>query len=508
MLSIFATTEYLSEINRLIATEHRLSELVKVFDLLETQPSQNGNSLVVDSRGISHPLDWHNDRPPYLLPEAFSFDGANFLGLVFDKLGNGEKAYAYFNEKLMLRSELGLMNQLQFGYQITKTQIEDWEKQVDPNNNFEQYRLHHNKAVIGQYGFLEAPMSFEEVREHFLQAVKKAPHPEWAAFTIRQYATLLIDSGAPGEAVPLLNEVLDQDISKEAQFSLKAVLTNGWMEQLSVPYDPELLEKLKNTLWETLQYFETNGRKAEAGLLLLDAAQIANISNSFSESLGYLNKAVSIFEEEELEELTGNAQLRKGTLLYTWAQNGNPQFFKPAIESYQQALKVFRQDVAADVFADIHHHLAVLYAEMPTEHKKKSIWAGVASTSFQEALQFFNKDQYPYQYGMICNNYGNALMKFPLAVHSDNYEKALFYYQEALSVRTPDFPYERAITLLNFLEASWKVSNDSETFNRDRFEDMYNKVREVKSLVSEPKMLEEADRHLALLTELEQVVSK
>ena len=246
----------------------------------------------------------------------------------------------------------------------------------------------------------------------------------------------------------------------------------------------------------------------ETGLLLLDAAHIANLSESFSESLGYASRAIKIFEAEELKELAGNAHYRKGTLLYTWAQKGNPQFFKPAIESYQEALKVFTKEVTPDVFADIHHNLGVLYTDMPSDHKKKSIWAGVAVASFDEALAFYTKNNYPYQYGMICNNYGNAFTKFPQAVLTDNHEKALFYYQEALDVRTAEYPYERAITLLNFLEASWDVGNDPDTFNEKRYEDMVAKAKEVKTLVEDAEMLSEADKHLNLLQELKQAVLK
>ncbi|MEN0050876.1 MAG: hypothetical protein AAF806_27660 [Bacteroidota bacterium] len=272
-----------------------------------------------------------------------------------------------------------------------------------------------------------------------------------------------------------------------------------------MPYEQELFEKLKSTLWEVLEYYEQTNRTVELGLILLDAAHIANISESFTESLGYATRAIKIFEAEKLEELTGNAHYRKGTLLYTWAQNGNPQFFKPAIESYQEALKIFTKENAPDVFADIHHNLGVLYTDMPSNHRRKSIWAGIAVSSFQEALSFYTKMQYPYQYGMICNNYGNAFTKFPQAIHTDNYEKALFYYQEALDVRTSNYPYERTITLLNFLEASWNVGNDPERFNKERYEDMLAKALEIKNLVNEEELLQEAEKHLEMLNSLKEL---
>ena len=100
------------------------------------------------------------------------------------------------------------------------------------------------------------------------------------------------------------------------------------------------------------------------------------------------------------------------------------------------------------------------------------------------------------------------LLKFPQAVLSDNFEKSLFYYQEALDVRTTAYPYERVITLLNFLEASWNVGNDAEAFNEQRYLDMFAKAKEVKTLIDEPSMLEEADKHLGLLAQLKESLAK
>lgn len=102
--------------------------------------------------------------------------------------------------------------------------------------------------------------------------------------------------------------------------------------------------KIKQTLWEVLQYYERGQNYIQTALLLIDASQIANYSDSFSESLGYISRAVQLLEQENVPELVANAQYRKATLLYTWAQNGNPQFFRPAMDAYQQAVKVFTKE--------------------------------------------------------------------------------------------------------------------------------------------------------------------
>jgi hypothetical protein len=503
MLSIFATTEYHAQLKEFISREDRLDELVDVVDFLEKRPIPSANSILIKNGEIGFSLDWENIQPPFLLPEEIELTEANLLGIVFAKLNNYEKAYEYLHQNNpSLFKELDFINRLQQGFSISPDELN---AHYTP---FEEFRLMHNNAVLRHYASTADDFDLKKTAYFYEEAIRSAPTDEHGAFTARQYALFCIDLEQADYAVHILEDASTQELSKEAKTEVNHTLCQAWLLQLTKPYDTALLEKLKSTLWEVLQAYEKSDRKIETGLILLDAAYIANISESFTESLGYATRAVKIFESENLQELAGNAYYRKGTLLYTWAQNGNPQFFKPAIESYQEALKIFTKDAAPNVFADIHHNLGVLYTDMPTESKKKSIWAGVAVSSFDEALSFYTKDQYPYQYGMICNNYGNAFTKFPQAVLTDNHEKALFYYREALDVRTPEYPYERAITLLNFLEASWDVGNDPDTFNEERYEDMVAKANEVKNLVEDAEMIGEADKHLKLLKELKQAVVK
>lgn len=501
MLSVYTTTDLIPAINTIIQTEDRLEELVTVLDKKDFDISKSQLQFIVDENGIQQTLDWQNTTPPYLLPKNIELTNSNLLGLIFYYLGNTEKAWNYLNENPALQNELSLMSRLQYGYEIKHAELLNQD-----DSDFNTYRAAHNKAVIQQYGFMDTPPEFTPITDDYERAIATATDETYQAFTSKHFATFLIDAGAVDRATTILEAIKNKDIPEVAAYDIKYAMTNIWMNQLTVPYDEKLLSELKETLWEVLQYYEASERHAEVGLLLLDAAHIANISESFSESLGYVTRAIKIFEAEQLTELAANAHLRKGTLLYTWAQNGNPQFFKPSIESYQEALKTFTKEAAPDIFADVHHHLGVLYTDMPKDMAKAGIWAGVAFSSFNEALEFYNKTDYPYQYGMISNNFGNAFTKFPQAVLTDNYEKSLFYYQEALDVRTPDYPYERAITLLNYLEASWEVGNNPETFNQERYDDMLKKAEEIKTLVDDKEMLEEADRHLALLAQLKQSV--
>ncbi|MEM6963146.1 MAG: hypothetical protein AAF573_00180 [Bacteroidota bacterium] len=502
MLLIFATTEHHSKINAMINREERLHELVQVLDILENRPVPDAHSILIKKGEIAFPLDWRNLQPPFLLPEEIELNAANLLGIIFSKLNNYEKSFEYLQRSNpSLFKELDFINRLQQGIPVNPEEL------ISQYSPYEEYRLMHNNAILRHYAATPENFDLDKTIYFYEEALRSATSDEHQAFTAKQLALLLIDLQQPSKAAEVIENVMQSQLTKEANMELRHTLCQIWLQQLTVPYDQELLKKLKSTLWEVLQSYEASGRNIETGLLLLDAAHIANISESFSESLGYATRAIRIFEAENLRELAGNAHYRKGTLLYTWAQNGNPQFFKPAIESYQEALKVFTKEMTPGVFADIHHNLGVLYTDMPTDHKKKSIWAGIAVSSFDQALAFYAKEKYPYQYGMICNNYGNAFTKFPQAVLTDNHEKALFYYQEALDVRTSAYPYEKAITLLNFLEASWDVGNDPDSFNEERYEDMIAKANEVKTLVDNEEMLAEADKHLKLLEKLKATVT-
>ena len=110
---------------------------------------------------------------------------------------------------------------------------------------------------------------------------------------------------------------------------------------------------------------------------------------------------------------------------------------------------------------------------------------------------------------MVANNYANALLKYPPAKTGDNSEKAVYYYLEALEIRdAQQFPTERAHTILNYLEACWRVHNVNKTMERARYKDMLAKAREIKELVTDQELLAQAQEHLDRLSELSVAIMK
>jgi tetratricopeptide (TPR) repeat protein len=361
-----------------------------------------------------------------------------------------------------------------------------------------------NHAVCLHYGTQENPPSLEQLMDAYEQAILMATEPVQQAYTVVQMATVLTDSGMAENAVEVITRALQQPgLDTHALHALKWQRCQAWLQLLQVPYDMPMLEQLKNELWEVLQYFETFHRTTEQGLLLVEAAHIANISESFAEALGYINRAITFLEQDGYPELVANAQLKKGILLYTWAQKAQPQFYRPAKDALLAALQVFTRETAPDVFADIHHYLGIIYSEIPDEVQKKSVWAGVSVSSFQEALQFFNKVDYPYEFAQICNHFGNAFTKYPAAALGDNFEKALNWYKEALDVRTAEaYPLERCLTLSNYLDAAWKAGNPGDGYSEGRWNDMWEKAQELKALSTDEGLRKEAQGWLDALVKV------
>jgi tetratricopeptide (TPR) repeat protein len=503
MLFVYAQGEWMAAAQAFIDGEPRLDEWVSLRDAARFEPEPSAWHMVLDpKRGIGCPLDWHNVMPPYLLPEELPFSRETFLGLIYARLGNMARARELLQAHPVLLDELEILDCLREGLPVPAGRLSAG---FSP---FDEYRLYHNKALLLHYACTEADFNPDEAAYFYQEALGAAPNAEFHAFTARQFAVFLLDAGQPRAAEALLEDAMRFGPSQAGQMELKAARCQVWMKQLNAPYDPALLERLKQTLWEVVQHYQAQGREAEEALALLDAGQIANYSNSFAESLGYLNRALDIFRRENMEELLGQAHYRRGILLYTWARAGNPQFFKGAMESFQEALKVFTRSEAPEVFAEIHQYLGVIFSEIPDEVRKKSIWAGVSSASFQEALSVYTRDRYPYEYAQVCFSYANALSRYPEAVHSDNLSKALSYYEEALALRSAaQWPLERALTLLNYVETCWHLSLDGRIPEQALFEDMQAKALEALHLTEDAGIRQEAQAQLDRLEKLREALA-
>lgn len=493
-------------IHEYIESVDRLEELVGVQQSEVVMPGKS-NAIYVSEHRIHILPDWLEKRPAVVFPSNIPFNKNIFLGTVFGMLGNEERYPSYFTSYPDMLYIFDLVMAIVKG-EIADNSMENILGRSTFAHPFEHYAFNHNVAIALNYGHFSNEINGDAIEAHYKDALQLAFEPSYKALTLKYYATFLIDIGNSNGAMQLLEQQIFKHLDDYPNYSLERVWCQAAMKQLRFPFDPQMVTNLKERLWETLQFFDKQGHKTIAAFLWMDAATIANLNNSYAESLGYINKAIGYFKEDGQNEMTAEAQVVRGRLFYDWAQSGNPQFYRKALEAYHEAILVFKKEDAPEVFADIHHQLGVIYAELPDENKKRSIWAALSATSFNEALEYYNKVDFPYEFGMICNNFANAYAKYPAGGKVDNFEKAINYYNEALSVRpATQYPTERAITMLNYLEASWKAGNPGEGFNTSRYYDMIAKANEIKTLTNDEQLLVEVAKHFELLEELEKEIS-
>ncbi|MEP3210872.1 MAG: hypothetical protein ABJN95_16915 [Maribacter sp.] len=491
MLTILTTTNDHNKVQEAIASVDRLDELVTITEDSET--IKDLKTLVVDTDEISIPLDWYDMEPPYAFPTT-PFNRENLLALVFYKLGNQQKSFEFVSEEYPIYHHLLIATHLQFGYEIS-TGMVDFCYNTSP----------HNHAILNYYGVVENPLNHEELKNLFSHAVAKAENDEIRVFSAKHYLNLLLDAGELQTAKELAEEQAAIVISEDAKNAMNTHLAGVLMAQLQVPYSNEKLDKVHDLQLQSIAHYEAKGQKIQAGMLLVDAAEVANFKEDFIASKELINRAIQYFKQEDIPDFLGEAGFKKAILLYTWSKNGSPQYYKAAINAFQDVLKVFKRDTHPKKFADVHHNLALIYSEIPVGAEEKPMWTAFCASSFKEVLAFYTKDEYPYENAMASHNYATALMHFPPAKIHNNLEKASGLFEEALEVRTAEaYPFERALTLMNQLELGWLTHNETSKEELKKYEDMKAKAEEVKTLVSDVGLIEQADKHLQ---ELEKVKS-
>ncbi|NJL77333.1 MAG: hypothetical protein HC892_22205 [Saprospiraceae bacterium] len=152
MIYIYAEDKHIPSIRSIIETEFRLSELVTINNLSEKQPEFNAFHFVINSKGdaITHLIDWQNAMPSYILPEEIPFNKHNLLALVYNKLGNQERAFDLLQNNPALKHELSLVARIQAGQPTDSNELHS------DFHPFEEYRFCHNTAILNHYTLDEA----------------------------------------------------------------------------------------------------------------------------------------------------------------------------------------------------------------------------------------------------------------------------------------------------------------------------------------------------------------
>jgi len=494
MLTLLTTTENLSKIWEDIRSVDRLEELLTVVTDIHLWDEKN-KLLLFENNQLRAPLDWHYTELPYIFP-PIEYSKARFLALVFYKLSNPQSAIQQLDEADVLYPHLQLAIHLQFQYPIPQEVLPFVKKQTL-----------HNQCIVQHYGHLPQHKSPESLVALYEKAIAKAENDTLRIFTLKQYGNLLLDLQQYAVLEKLLRKQNALATSETATNALDVLLARVLMEQLTIPYPTTVLKEIMALQEKSIAYYESKGLTVNAALVLIDASEVANFQKDYVLSKTYINKAILYFKEADIPEFLGEAGLRKATLLYTWSKDGSPQYYKPAINAFQDVLKIFKRDTHPKQFADIHHHLALIYSEIPVAPDEKPLWTAFCASSFKEVLNFYTQEKYPYEFAQVCHNYATALMNFPEAKLHNNLDKAFDLFEVALQVRTKkDYPLERALSLLNQLELYWLMHNEDETAEQSKFKQMIEKANAVADLVRDSQLIQQAEQHLEQLEHIKPLI--
>ena len=278
MITIHTDT-HKEEIHRVLSSIDGLVQSAQVKSLDEI--IENELYLTVDSGFITVPLPWEGIEPPIVFG-SIPFHSDDLLAVVLSKLGYEEEALGF------CRSD-SLSETLKSRFQLRNLE----HSILNPTSNEEDYYSLHNHAILVHYaGHLHNGLTAEHL---FEQAIAVAPSDEHAAFSARHLSVLLLDRGQNREAELLLRKYYEKELSEKAKRYLELDLINVLLSGQLFELQGNDLEELKSMIWNSIQYFEEHKIQWATARLYSSASEVTNVEKSYTESLGYISKAISIY---------------------------------------------------------------------------------------------------------------------------------------------------------------------------------------------------------------------
>lgn len=425
--------------------DHEFRSLAEVLDVVRFHPLPEDGAphsphvAVVRPASIEIPLPWTQEVPPLIFEETLPTDPAYlrvlihaFTGVPYDDaLVSGQAADALRLIQMIMENQ---MPEVDSG-EIARA----------------SHAWLHNRAVAVHYTLDGSRESVMQAAELYEQALDREAPADQKAFTARLYADLLTDLEQYEGAARLLEDHLRHAQAPESQYFLRAALVQAYLEPMRPPYDRDVLRLLKADLQDILQFMRERGYQLEEAQMLKLGARINEMEALYTEALRCFTRVEQIYKEREAEYPLAMTLKEKGMLLFGWSQSGQPQFLTGALEALNKSLGHFSQEEDPMSYAEVMHYLGVLYAQFPAMPDKTGIYIARSASCFQEALKRY-RDTDPQRYAMVCTNYATALHQYPEGNQLKNLQKADGLLEEALAIRTPDFPYERSLSLINLME--------------------------------------------------------
>ena len=487
MLEIVTTTEHTQTVQHLIDSVDRLNEVVFVCET----PSNNYPVIELDTdKLLVHP-DWSDGQPPFLFP-SLTYSEDELLGVVFARLSNFEVARSYsISTDLthMIAALEASINGTMMSTELT-TSLLSFAKENEP--------------LLAHYTQLQGEKDESLLITAYQTSLDNTKDSATSPFIAKHFASLLLDIGNPELSEKVLVEFPPKSNHTLALASYNALLASAIVRQ-SREFQPEsaTFRRAKEKFLEAFDLYQKLEMPINAGLVIMESGEWCDMMLDFQNATKHFSKAISLFKQESQLDLYITALIKKADMLYHWSKHGSPQYFKQAINAYQEAQKHLTKENAPWEYAHIQLQLAQLYAEIPSDDKERALWAAFSASAFKESIEVYNKVHYPYEYASACHNYATALSYYPDGKLRSNFQQANDYFEEALTIRTAStYPVERALTLINQLEVLWMVKFEDFKEEQKHYDMMRTKASEVLSLTQDPKLIETAKKQLNQLASM------
>lgn len=470
------------DLNNFFSQYEEFVGLVRVSPIasFDSYDGRDTEAIVIDEFITPMP-HWLGKRPPYVLPQC-QYTQKN-LWLLLKFLVEDDPLWLQNEDSAQpVTQMLSLINHLIRDKTIPHQLIQSLDHQS------EYVRLY-TKGLISYLNPADDRYDPDTIVLNYIQAVRATDQPLLCLYILFQCVEFLEEIGEIDFIKNLLSEYTEMISTSprivRSLFELKIIRA----DYITISTSGNFIDISSYTskLEEIISVFEDCELDHYLGLAYTYSCEWHLYAEDYGNALRQVNATLKLYSKLGNEYLMASTSLIKATVLYRWSKSGQPQYYKPAINASQNALKVFKSNTYPIEYGEVQRLIAVIYAEMPNENKaEKNIWSAFSASAYEEALKIFTPDKFAYEYSSVCSNYGTSLIQYPESKTRNNLKRAEIMFEQALKIRTAEtLPIERALTLLSKIELLWKLHNENPETERQRLTTMRETIEEIKELISD-----------------------
>lgn len=313
METIYVKSQKSGEKLRRFLIEKKLSHRFTVSKLL---PDTESAALLFDEQGLSLTPDWSSESIP-LTYAALPLATGNLLGLLSLKKHDYQTAYNYQNENHDFQRDITLAYHIWQGMLIDAELLDSMEDDAETRPEH-AWRYLHNLGITHFYGHPMRTVSYELQKSYFEKALQLAPDKTRKAYTVLQYAQLLMQHQEEDAAGQVLQASLSKQLNDAADKAVKSLLLTVLISKIDRKPEFRDIFSAEEILYELLNYYEEHNDPVRQAVLLMDASHLSDLQGYRTEAYGYLNQAISLLQREKLPQLAAQAIIQKNKMVHSW----------------------------------------------------------------------------------------------------------------------------------------------------------------------------------------------